>query len=258
MIFVYSGTGNSYSVARRIGDAAGIPLTDLAAAVRYGRFSYDAKGEDVGFVFPTFFLGLPDKVRAFAEKVSIKNPGHVFAVSTCGGRSGGACDMLAELLDGRLKIDAMYDAKMPDSAIFAFEPPSQEEEAEILRASDAESEEIAQSVKSSACGDFRRHRGDLDWRSVYPKYDEARVTEPFAVTDKCIECRICEDICPDQAIRVYHRKPVWDEEKCGLCMSCLQICPKQAIEYGESTVGRRRSFNKAYYERSIGIPLRYG
>ncbi len=53
-------------------------------------------------------------------------------------------------------------------------------------------------------------------------------------------------------------KPVWDEEKCGLCMSCLQICPKQAIEYGESTVRRRRPFNRAYYERSIWMPLRYG
>ena len=40
-------------------------------------------------------------------------------------------------------------------------------------------------------------------------------------------------------------------------LSCLELCPKQAIEYGEETVGRRRFFNKAYYERSIGIPLKY-
>ena len=92
---------------------------------------------------------------------------------------------------------------------------------------------------------------------MYALYDEQRVTEPFVVTDKCIECRICEDICPEQIIKVYHRKPVWDEERCSMCMGCLELCPKQAIEYGESTVERRRFFNKAYYERSIGIPLRY-
>lgn len=89
MIFTYSGTGNSFSVARRIGDAAGVPLVDLAAAVRYGRLSYDAKGEDVGFVFPVFFLGLPDKVRELAENLVVRNPGHVFAVSTCGGTPAG-------------------------------------------------------------------------------------------------------------------------------------------------------------------------
>ena len=88
-------------------------------------------------------------------------------------------------------------------------------------------------------------------------YEEQRLTEPFRLTDACIECRLCEEICPEQVIKVYHRKPVWDEEKCSLCMGCLELCPKDAIEYGDATVGRRRFFNKVYYERSIGIPLRY-
>ena len=257
MIFTFSGTGNSYSVARRIGDALGIGLVDLAAAVRYSRYVYDAHGEDVGFVFPVYYGGLPDKVREFAGHVTVANPGRVFCVVTCGGASAGACEMLEEELDGRLKVDSLYDVLMPDNAIFAFEPPSEAEEKEILERSDVEVEGVIQSIGRGDSGDMRTHVGDTDWRSVYPKYDEDRVTEPFVVTDRCIECRICEDICPDQAIRVYHRRPVWDEEKCGMCMGCLQMCPKQAIEFGESTVGRRRYFNPAYYERTIGIPLRY-
>ena len=257
MIFVFSGTGNSYSVARRIGDATGTPLIDLAAAVRYGRYTYDAGGEDVGFVFPTYYLGVPDKVRELARNLVIRDPGHVFAVSTCGDDSGGACEMLAELLGDRLKVDAFYDVRMPDNAIFAYDSPTPEQEAEILKGSDAEVDDIIRSIKSHECGDLRRYRGDEDWREVYRTYDEIRVTEPFVVTDRCIECRICEDICPDQVIKVYHRKPVWDEDKCSLCMSCLQLCPKQAIEFGETTKGKRRFFNRSYYERSIGIPLRY-
>lgn len=257
MIFVFSGTGNSYSVARRIGDALGIGLVDLAAAVRYSRYSYDAGGEDVGFVFPVYYGGLPDKVREFARNVVVRNPGRVFCVVTCGGCSAGACDMLEELLDGRLAVDAAYDVLMPDNAIFAFEPPSAEEVEGILRGSDAETERIVESLRRGDPGDMRAHVGDMDWRSVYPRYDDDRVTEPFVVTDRCIECRICEDVCPDQIIKVYHRKPVWDEDRCSMCMECLQLCPKQAIEFGESTVGRRRFFNRAYYERSIGIPLRY-
>lgn len=257
MIFVFSGTGNSYSVAKRISDATGVKMVDTAAAVRYKRFGYDAAGEDVGFVFPVYYYGLPSMVATLAENLVVRNPGRVWCVATCGEESGGACEMLAEKLSGRLDVDACYDIVMPDNSIFAFEPPTPEQEAATLDAADAEVERIIASIQAKEDGDFCRHKGDRDWREIYPMYEEQRVTEPFVVTDKCIECRICEDICPEQIIKVYHRKPVWDEEKCSLCMGCLELCPKQAIEYGEETVGRRRFFNKAYYERSIGIPLKY-
>ena len=101
------------------------------------------------------------------------------------------------------------------------------------------------------------HKGDKDWRETYPMYEEQRLTEPFRLTDACIECRLCEEICPEQAIKVYHRKPVWDEEKCSLCMACIQMCPKRAIEYGDATVNRGRYYNPIFYERTIGIPLKY-
>ena len=100
MIFVFSGTGNSYSVAQRISEATGVRMVDLATAVRYKRYGYDAAGEDVGFVFPVYYYGLPRMVAELAENIVVRNPGRVFAVATCGEESGGACEMLAEKLDG--------------------------------------------------------------------------------------------------------------------------------------------------------------
>ena len=257
MIFVFSGTGNSYHVARRIADELGVGMVDIAAAVRYKRFGYDAGGEDIGFVFTTYYYGLPAMVRTLAENIVVRNPGRVFCVATCGEESGGACEMLAEKLEGRLKVDASYDIVVPDNSIFAFEPPTPEEEKAILEAAEAETDAIIASIKAGESGDFCKHKGDRDWREIYPKYDEMRVTEPFSINDKCIECRVCEEVCPEQVIKIYHRKPVWDEEKCSLCMCCLELCPKQAIEYGESTVGRRRFYHKDYYEKRLGIKLRY-
>ena len=97
----------------------------------------------------------------------------------------------------------------------------------------------------------------MDWRELYKKYDEVRVTEPFTLTDRCIECKICAEICPERVIVFYHRRPVWDEEKCSLCMGCIQMCPKRAIEFGEATVNRGRYWNPAYYEKTLGIKLQY-
>ena len=147
MIFVFSGTGNSYSVAKRTSEATGVKMVDTAAAVRYKRFGYDAAGEDVGFVFPVYYYGLPSMVATLAENLVVRNPGRVWCVATCGEESGGACEMLAEKLEGRLKVDACYDVVMPDNSIFAFEPPTPEEEAATLEAADAEVAGIIESIK---------------------------------------------------------------------------------------------------------------
>ena len=255
MIFLFSATGNSYAVAKRISDEFGIGMNQVASAVRHERYSFDAQGEDVGFVFPTFFSGLPRMVLEFARNVKVRNPGRVFCVSTCGAESGGSCDQLAEALGNRLQIDAMYDVLMPDSAVFCLDPPTEEEAKSILEGSEKEIDAIVESLRRKESGDMRRHRGDRDWRSVYPMYEDQRVTEPFRITEACIQCRICEEVCPEQVIKIYHRKPIWDEEKCSLCMSCIQLCPKKAIEYGDATVNRGRYRHPLFYERALGIPF---
>lgn len=255
MIFLFSATGNSYAVAKRISEEFGIGMNQVASAVRHQRYSFDAEGEDVGFVFPTFYCGLPRMVLEFARNVKVRNAGRVFCIATCGSESGGSCDQLVEALGDRLHVDAMYDVVMPDSAVFCFDPPTEEQAKEILSAADAEIDAIVESLRNKDSGDMRRHRGDRDWRSVYPMYEEQRTTEPFRLTDACIECRICEEICPEQVIKVYHRKPVWDDERCSLCMSCVQLCPKRAIEYGEATENRGRYRHPLFYERALGIPF---
>lgn len=75
MIFIFSGTGNSYSVALRVSEAMGIGLVDVASSVRYKRYGFDAKGKDVGFIFPTYYGGLPRMVLEFARNVKVSNPG---------------------------------------------------------------------------------------------------------------------------------------------------------------------------------------
>lgn len=257
MIFAFSGTGNSYSAARRLSEALGVGMVDIAKAVAYGRYRYDAEGEAVGFVFPTYFRGLPAKVLEFARGVSVADAGRTFSVATCGEESGGACDMLAEALGGRLGIDACYDVVMPDNAVFMSDAPSPEQAARVLSAADSEIDSIASSVLAGERGDLRRHAGGGDWRAVHRGYGDSRSTEPFRLNDRCIECRMCQEFCPDGIIRFYHRRPVWDEPECSMCMACVQMCPKRAIEYGEGTASRGRYYNPVFYERTIGIPPRY-
>ena len=51
----------------------------------------------------------------------------------------------------------------------------------------------------------------------------------YAVTEKCIGCGTCADICANNCIDI-RRLPVYiDQEKCIRCGSCAKICNRKAI-----------------------------
>ena len=62
---------------------------------------------------------------------------------------------------------------------------------------------------------------------------------PFRVTDACVGCGKCEELCPLGNIRLEDGRPVWGE-RCTHCMACISYCPAEAIEYGKRSVGKRR------------------
>jgi NAD-dependent dihydropyrimidine dehydrogenase PreA subunit len=49
------------------------------------------------------------------------------------------------------------------------------------------------------------------------------------ITDECIECGACADVCPEEAISEGDGKYVIDQELCAECLSCLDECPNEAI-----------------------------
>ena len=52
------------------------------------------------------------------------------------------------------------------------------------------------------------------------------------VTDKCISCGLCEEICPKKAIANKPKGAHIDYSKCIKCYCCHEICPEEAIELG--------------------------
>lgn len=60
-------------------------------------------------------------------------------------------------------------------------------------------------------------------------YDQAKLVEGYAATDRCVLCRTCIDVCPVQCISGA-RKPVYiNQELCLHCGTCASVCDHNAI-----------------------------
>ena len=49
------------------------------------------------------------------------------------------------------------------------------------------------------------------------------------ITEECINCGACIDVCPEEAITEGDEISVIDPEKCTDCGSCVEVCPTDAI-----------------------------
>ncbi len=53
--------------------------------------------------------------------------------------------------------------------------------------------------------------------------------------DKCIGCKLCETVCPSEAVKVSKDTKKADIKPvlCHQCFNCQLVCPKNAISYGK-------------------------
>ncbi|MGM0426714.1 MAG: DUF362 domain-containing protein [Thermodesulfobacteriota bacterium] len=58
--------------------------------------------------------------------------------------------------------------------------------------------------------------------------------KPFSkkplITEKCIACGDCEEICPKSAIQIKDKRAMVDDSKCIRCFCCHEVCPENAIK----------------------------
>lgn len=241
MIFCFSGTGNSLHVAKEIAKVTKEEIVMMTQSeMQLHKEYFIQEDENIGFVFPIYWWGIPKEVEAFVKqlRLSYNKLTYSYAVSTYGmiGRNG-LYDLQKYLYQMGIYLDATFEVKMVDNYIVGYELIDEKKQNKILHMAETKIKDIVNSISQKEKKKINDYINFIK-PVVHKCYKIKDHTKKFYVTDSCISCGKCQEECPSSAIKIIEGKPKW-EKNCTFCLKCIHNCPVQAVQYGK-TEGRKR------------------
>lgn len=240
VIFYFSGTGNSYYVAKRIANSSHGKLLHISEALKLSELDY----ERIGFVFPIYDFKPPEYIEECIQQIEMKQDATIYCVCTYGVSMSGALQKFERMLaEKNMKLSLGYGVHMPHNAV-GSKWLSEQHYMVALEKSEAKIDEIIGGI-------VKGEEGYIEKGAIIDKLTLVRLLPrtiafllklmwygtaafEFQVDDKCISCRQCVRICPVNNIRLDKGllKPVFGD-KCTSCFACIQWCPQEAIHVGK-------------------------
>ncbi|MFH1368508.1 MAG: EFR1 family ferrodoxin [Elusimicrobiota bacterium] len=242
-IYYFSGTGNSFKVAKEI--SALIGNAELIPIPKVINEEADLSADRIGIVFPVYVWGMPLIVADFVKKMKAAKDKYIFGVVTYGGFPAGTLVQLARLLKNKgMKLSAGYGIKMPGNYTPMYGAIPEAKQNLQFAGAGEKTKIIAEAVKDAKPGPVEKSNflANLFFSSILYNAGISHMRgadKNFRVQDKCNGCGICYKVCPAGNIKLENSRPVWNH-KCEQCMACLQWCPVEAIQYGKKTEKRKR------------------
>lgn len=251
MIFYFTGTGNSFQIARSIAEHNNERLVSIAFVMKSekGCFEYTLNNDEIiGFVYPVYAWAPPKMVLQFIEKLKLNgyNNNYVFSVAICGDNIGNTMEVLQKSLSKcGIHLDSGFSIKMPNNYIIMGDVDSKDVEQKKLSEAEQVIKDITGCIKEKRKNVFEINKGPLPWLMtsiINPMFNKhAMDTKKFYANDKCTKCGLCQKICNTRNIKVKDH-PIWGNE-CTQCLACIHYCPVQAIQYGKATERKGRYTN---------------
>ncbi|TYQ18121.1 UNVERIFIED_CONTAM: 4Fe-4S binding protein [Acetivibrio alkalicellulosi] len=263
-IYYFSGTGNSYVVAKDIANKLKADLIPIAEVINIDKIYINA--DSIGIIFPSYLAplaGIPLIVEQFIRKIINIKSIHIFAVCTCGGyECVNALPSLKKLeqvirsCGGKLSAD--YSTRLPMNNLdYDHIPiPINRNHETIINRSKIKVDNICYRIKKKKGTKYKVVKilfnlvmtplyklmqqpvtNDLKKKAKEPLDTQLKYYELIPLTDKsilvnekCNGCGICKKVCPVNNIIIVNSKPEF-QHRCQMCFACDEWCPSSAIQH---------------------------
>lgn len=240
-ILYFSSTGNSLFAARMV-------QSRLSGEIRYIP-KYKGNGSEydrIVLVCPIYSYGLPCHVFDLLPRLRGQT---VYMILTYGGMVGGADRLAFEYAkENGLDIRGVYAVKMVENYTLTFSTPSFYNKI-ALRNAPRKLDEIISSIEQEA---LHIPAEKKTRRQAYQvnKSNWHLIANDFSVTEECIGCGKCLNLCPSGNITIKEGKIVFGQS-CVACLGCYHRCPRKAIRY-KNRKKKDRYFHPDVKESDLG------
>ncbi|MCH5151246.1 MAG: EFR1 family ferrodoxin [Clostridiales bacterium] len=221
-ILYFSSTGNSLYISQRIKENLGGQIIYIP--------NYNGDGSEFDkliIVTPIYSFGIPTYVYDLLPRLNHQT--EIVIVLNYGGMVGGADYFVySYALRNELNVKSVYTIKMPENFTVDFTVPkfyikltlkNAVKKIEEVITSIANGETVVPKAKKTNEATYLKNKGN--WYII---------GERFSVTNDCIKCGKCVNVCPAKNISIVDGQIVFSD-KCVACLGCYHRCPKKAIVY---------------------------
>lgn len=259
LILYFSGTGNTKFIAEKVNlrleekgyqsDCASVEL------FRPGEVSsYDL----LVFGFPVYGYDMPDFLKSYVKKTTLPSSNAAIIYYTAGYNGGNALRRAAEIFrrQGYL-VAGSAQFSMPGNDGLLITNKDSKAARRALNTDYDNLEDLNNTVSGIADRIDHLSEGNITEQEVkLPprkltyilltpvmklafKLFEKTLVDKFRADESCVNCGLCEEICPTKNIVTVDGELQF-KDNCHLCLRCIHQCPAEAIQITSYTEGKFR------------------
>lgn len=242
MLFYFTATGNSLYVAKRIEEK---PIS-IPQVIDNGAKYSDKK---IGIVCPVYCGEIPKIVKRFLTSSSFET-NYMYLILTYGASASDCGEFTYnELKKSGINFDYIDTVLCVDNYLPGFDMAEQKK---INKHTDVKIAEIVENIRTMKKGiptpsekDRKLHKQVAILNKIFPSFNNGKMIE---ITDKCIGCKVCENVCPTGNIIVLTNYAQRRNKKCEYCLACVHACPQKAI-----VIKHEKNKNERYINENISL-----
>ena len=241
MILYFTATGNSLYVAKQLSEnPISIPQVKSGAVF---------KNDTIGIVCPVYCGEIPKAVLNFIKNSKFESE-YMFLILTYGMDETDSAEFtFNQCKEFGVEFDYIACIKMVDNYLPAFDMAAEKQidkkisEQMSVIITDINSRK--KGVPTATDAGRKLHKRVAMMNKIMPSANNGSALK---ITDKCVGCKICEQVCPIGNIVVLTNYAQRLNKKCEFCLACVHNCPNNA-----NTLKRERNPNERYRNENVTL-----